>query len=154
MFSCNAPVGRPHAPVNQSLPHRRQRPFLVLRCAVDGSCAVPGSRRLNRVALWVATPLLLGLLVFPYLAPLLFAQKGPSPVSSPDAKRVVLQVQNMNCAACSVTVRESLAHLKGVNDVQVTSEPPQAVVNFDATKVTPEQLTEATKNAGYPSSIK
>lgn len=126
----------------------------MLRCAVDGSCAVPGSRRLNRVALWVATPLLLGLLVFPYLAPHLFAQKGPSPVSSPDAKRVVLQVQNMNCAACSVTVRESLAHLKGVNDVQVTSEPPQAVVNFDATKVTPEQLTEATKNAGYPSSIK
>ena len=131
-----------------------RRPAAAEACGVDGSCAVPGSRRLNRVALWVATPLLLGLLVSPYLAPHLFFARSITPVNSATEKRVVLQLQNMDCPACLVTVRKSLARLQGVNDVQVTTEPPQAVVSFDAARISPAQLIEATTNAGYPSSIK
>ncbi len=39
-------------------------------CAEDGSCARPGSSRVARVGLWVATALILAAATFPYAAPL------------------------------------------------------------------------------------
>jgi mercuric ion binding protein len=60
----------------------------------------------------------------------------------------------MNCAACPITVRKALEKISGVQSVKATLEPPEAVVTFDDAKTSVEQLTEATRNAGYPSSVK
>lgn len=69
-------------------------------------------------------------------------------------KTVVLSVPGMNCAACPITVRKALERVSGVQSVKATLEPPEAIVTFDDAKASVEQLTEATKNAGYPSSVK
>ena len=69
-------------------------------------------------------------------------------------KTVVLSVPGMNCAACPITVRKALGRVSGVQAVKATLEPPEAIVTFDDAKASVEQLTEATKNAGYPSSVK
>jgi mercuric ion binding protein len=69
-------------------------------------------------------------------------------------KTVVLSVPSMNCAACPITVRKALEKIDGVQSVKATLEPPEAVVTFDDAKVSVNQLTEATKQAGYPSSVK
>ena len=69
-------------------------------------------------------------------------------------KTVVLSVPSMNCAACPITVRKALEKVDGVQSVKATLEPPEAVVTFDDSKVSVNQLTEATKQAGYPSSVK
>lgn len=69
-------------------------------------------------------------------------------------KTVVLSVPSMNCAACPITVRKALEKVPGVQTVKATLEPPEAVVTFDDAKASVEQLTEATRNAGYPSSVK
>ena len=69
-------------------------------------------------------------------------------------KTVVLSVPSMNCAACPITVRKALEKVDGVHSVKATLEPPEAVVTFDDAKASLEQLTEATRNAGYPSSPK
>ncbi len=74
------------------------------------------------------------------------AQAGP--------RTVELQVQGMNCATCPFTVRLALRKVAGVIDAKVTLDPPVAVVTFDDAKATPEQLTRATSNAGYPSALK
>ena len=128
-----------------------RRPKDEQACGEGGSCVVPGSRRLNRLALWIGTPVLLGLLAIPYLAPRFFPQ--PMAMNSGDAMRVVLTVENMSCSSCPVTVRKSLMRVDGVKDVQVTIDPPRAVVLYDAAKVPIEALTAATTKAGYPSSV-
>ena len=49
------------------------------------------------------------------------------------------------------TVTKSLTRLDGVIDARVTLDPPQAVVEFDPTRVGPQDLVEATSSIGYPS---
>ena len=67
---------------------------------------------------------------------------------------VVLSVPDMNCSACPITVRKALEKVAGVGRVKATLEPPEAMVTFDDTKTDIGRLMEATKQAGYPSSVK
>jgi mercuric ion binding protein len=69
-------------------------------------------------------------------------------------RTVVLSVPGMNCAACPITVRKALEKVAGVQKVTATLEPPEAVVTFDDAKTSVDRLTETTKGAGYPSSVK
>lgn len=71
-----------------------------------------------------------------------------------EQKTVVLSVPDMNCSACPITVRKALGKVAGVQSVKASLEPPEASVTFDDAKTSIEKLTEATKKAGYPSSVK
>ncbi len=67
---------------------------------------------------------------------------------------VTLEVPSMNCATCPFTVRMALQNVKGVSKADVTFKTRLAVVTFDDEKTTLKALTDATTNAGYPSTIK
>lgn len=67
---------------------------------------------------------------------------------------VTLAVPGMTCAACPITVKKALTKVEGVSQVDVTFEKREAVVTFDDAKTNVQQLTRATKDAGYPSSVK
>ena len=67
---------------------------------------------------------------------------------------VVLSVSKMDCAACPITVKKALNKVAGVEKVEVSFEKREAIVTFDDAKTTPEALTKATKDAGYPSTVK
>jgi mercuric ion binding protein len=69
-------------------------------------------------------------------------------------KTVVLSVPGMNCAACPITVRKALQKVPGVAAVKATLEPPEAVVTYEDSAASVEKLLEATRNAGYPASLK
>lgn len=75
-------------------------------------------------------------------------------VSLAEQKTVVLSVPTMNCDSCPITVRKALEKVSGVEKVKATYEPKEAVVTFDDAKTSVEKLTEATKRAGYASSVK
>lgn len=64
---------------------------------------------------------------------------------------VTLSVPGMNCAACPFTVKAALKKVDGVSQVNVSYEDREAVVTFDDTQISVEALTQATTNAGYPS---
>jgi len=70
------------------------------------------------------------------------------------SRTVTLDVQNMTCAVCPITVKKALENVSGVQRVSVDYASKTATVQFDDTAATADKLTEATKNAGYPSSIK
>ncbi len=70
------------------------------------------------------------------------------------SRTVILDVQNMTCAVCPITVKKALEHVSGVQQVTVDYVSKTAIVEFDDTVATADKLTEATKNAGYPSLIK
>ncbi|MBW3568247.1 MAG: mercury resistance system periplasmic binding protein MerP [Proteobacteria bacterium] len=67
---------------------------------------------------------------------------------------VTLSVPGMTCATCPITVKNALTQVDGVIEAKVTYEPKEAVVTFDDAKTSVNALTEATKNARYPSSVK
>lgn len=69
-------------------------------------------------------------------------------------KTITLSVPSMTCATCPITVKKALQKVVGVIEAKVTWEPKEAVVTYDDTKTDIRALTTATKNAGYPSSVK
>lgn len=67
---------------------------------------------------------------------------------------VTLDVRNMTCATCPVVVRKALERVPGVSSATVDFERKTATVTFDPNRVKPATLTEATTNAGFPSTLK
>jgi len=85
---------------------------------------------------------------------LFFAFAVPSGAALAASRTVTLDVQNMTCAVCPLTVKKALEHVSGVQQVTVDYASKTATVEFDDATATVDHLTEATKNAGYPSSVK
>lgn len=69
-------------------------------------------------------------------------------------KTITLAVQNMTCELCPITVKKSLEKVSGVSAVQVDFSKKTATVIYDPDKAQPQALTQATTNAGYPSTVK
>lgn len=66
-------------------------------------------------------------------------------------KTVTLDVKNMTCELCPITVKKSLEKVSGVSAVKVDFDKKTATVTYDSDKAQPDALTKATTNAGYPS---
>ena len=67
-------------------------------------------------------------------------------------KTVTLDVKNMTCELCPITVKKSLEKVSGVSGVKVDLDKKTAIVTYDPDKAQPERLTKTT-NAGYPSTV-
>ena len=65
----------------------------------------------------------------------------------------VLDVQNMTCELCPVTVKKSLEKVAGVSQARIDFAKKTATVTFDADKTSATALTKATTDAGYPSTV-
>jgi mercuric ion binding protein len=68
-------------------------------------------------------------------------------------RTVTLDVQNMTCPVCPITVRKSLEKVDGVGMVKVDSETKTATVTYDPDKAQPEVLIKATTYAGFSSTL-
>lgn len=68
-------------------------------------------------------------------------------------KTITLDVSDMTCAACPITVKKALNNVPGVSKVSVSLERKQAVVTFDDSKAQLTNLLNATFEAGYPSTL-
>jgi len=65
---------------------------------------------------------------------------------------VQLTVPGMTCAACPITVKQALTKVDGVIKTEISLERREAIVTFDDARTNIKALTDATTNAGYPSS--
>ena len=63
---------------------------------------------------------------------------------------VVLDVQKMTCALCSVTIRKALEKVPGVTEAKIDYDHKTATVKFDPEKPNPAALVKATTDAGFP----
>jgi len=69
---------------------------------------------------------------------------------------VTLDVENMTCNMCPITVRKALEKVPGVIKAEAKYEGDGvgwAKVTFDPARIGIEALTRATANAGYPSHV-
>lgn len=65
----------------------------------------------------------------------------------------VLDVQNMTCSLCSVTVHKALEKVPGVVDAKVDYGHKTVTVTCDGEKTNPAELMKATTSAGFPSTV-
>jgi mercuric ion binding protein len=68
-------------------------------------------------------------------------------------RTVTLDVTNMDCAVCPITVRKALEKIPGVSAARVDFATKRAEVVFDPKKASVDALTKATADAGYPSHL-
>jgi len=72
-------------------------------------------------------------------------------------KTVVLEVDDMTCNMCPITVKRALRKVDGVEKVSAKYEGQGegwAKVTYDPRKVDVDNLIASTNNAGYPSRLK
>ncbi len=86
------------------------------------------------------------------------AQSGPSdPTADPSAgspaAQAELRVEGMHCGSCVALVEESLVELSGVASATVDLESARAVVEYDPSRVDPEQLRAAIVEVGYTAAM-
>ena len=60
-----------------------------------------------------------------------------------------LKIQGMTCNHCVMRVAKALKALPGIQDARVDLQKAEAVVSFDETKVTIDNMAAAVKDAGY-----
>ena len=68
-------------------------------------------------------------------------------------RMVTLDVTNMDCAVCPITVRKALEKVPGVATARVDFATKRAEVVIDPKKASVDALTKATADAGYPSNL-
>ena len=78
----------------------------------------------------------------------------PVSVFAGTLQTVTLEVNNMTCALCPITVKKALERVPGVTDAKVDFDKKTASVSFDPDKASLAELTKATADAGYPSSVR
>jgi len=62
---------------------------------------------------------------------------------------ITLRIGGMHCGGCVSSVRRVLSALPGVEHVEVTLEPPQAVVRYDESRLQRSALVQAIGEAGF-----
>lgn len=88
------------------------------------------------------------LIIFILANPSIVLAKGAN-----EGKTVVLSVPTMSCPVCPITVKKALKKVSGVKKVTISLDDKQAVVEYDDTITTPAELSKATTNSGFPSTI-
>ncbi len=76
---------------------------------------------------------------------------APLGVLAADPQTVVLDVQNMTCELCPITVKKALDKVPGVAATRIDLATKTATVKFDPDRTNVAALVKATANAGYPS---
>lgn len=121
-------------------------------CAEGSACATKPVSKWNKVILWVATGFVLIAAAFPSLSSaILRATQTSPPVAVADGNSAVLKVKipSMDCAACAVSIQTKLRKQPGVVTAQVSYDTKEAVVQYDTTKLSPQDITAAIDQTGF-----
>jgi mercuric ion binding protein len=78
---------------------------------------------------------------------------APLAILAGDLRIVVLDMQNMTCPMCSITVQKSLEKVTGVTGAKIDYDRKTATVKFDPDKASTAALVKATTDAGFPARL-
>ena len=69
-------------------------------------------------------------------------------------KQVVLQVENMTCPACSITIERALDKVPGVTAKRIDTHAAIVTVAFDTERTNTAAIAKAITDAGFPATVK
>lgn len=84
---------------------------------------------------------------------LMLALTGLSFSAHAAIRTVELDVANMSCVTCPLTVKTALKRVPGVREAKVDFETKQALVTFDDTKADVQALQKASADVGFPATL-
>ncbi|MBI4528502.1 MAG: heavy metal translocating P-type ATPase [Deltaproteobacteria bacterium] len=64
-------------------------------------------------------------------------------------ERVQFKIGGMSCSFCVETIRRALTRMEGVKEVHVSLAHEEALIEYDASKIRPEQLEDTLTAVGY-----
>ncbi len=73
--------------------------------------------------------------------------------STAEHRNAVFQVTGMACDGCEVAVKMAVKKLDGIHQVDASYKEGSAVVSYDPSKVTPEEIEAAIEKIGYQSKL-
>jgi mercuric ion binding protein len=71
-----------------------------------------------------------------------------------EQQTVILKVNGMTCQSCPYQVKRALKQVEGVLSANASLETREAEVTFDDAVTSIAALTQATTNAGFPSTLR
>ena len=83
----------------------------------------------------------------------LFLAIGMATASEAD-ETVSFDVEKMTCATCPIAVRKAMQRVDGVKEVEVSLKDNSAVVIFDASVTTAEEIGQASTDVGFPATVR
>ena len=124
----------------------------------EGVCVV-APKRSQKLALWIATGVVIPLAAFPYYSDPFWGQAKSNSGSqgtalatqlgTADGSPVVFEVEGMTCAGCAAGIQATLARRAGVEGVEVSYDEKTAQVAYDRSQTTEQQLISAFEELGY-----
>lgn len=84
----------------------------------------------------------------PWMVCLMIFWTGISLAATP--RKVILDVENVTCPACSITIQKALEKVPGVSKAQVDSSAATVTVDFDAEHTNVPAIARAITDAGFP----
>ncbi len=121
-----------------------------VHCA-DGSCEVKTAGKAQKITLWTIATLAVALAFYPQWGPALgIGASNPIAIQAVQTSQTVeLGISGMTCEGCTQNVKNALAGILGVVDVEVNWEKGKAVVKLSDSKVEKENLKLAVEKSGY-----
>jgi copper chaperone CopZ len=74
-----------------------------------------------------------------------------TPAAEP--RTVTFHVEGMTCGGCAIATRKVLERLAGVRKADVSYERRKAVVSYDSSRVTVDQMIDAVKTLHYTATV-
>ena len=123
-------------------------------CLEGAPCAAKQGVSANKVILWIATVLAIALAALPLYAGAvarLLHPEGARATRSAGANVATLRVKipSMDCEACAVNIQRTLAKKEGIERARVTLKTKEAVVEYDAAKISPDGIVAAIDQTGF-----
>jgi len=91
------------------------------------------------------------MLAFPYYSSAFYPDltKITATTEPFEVRQVNLEVAGMTCTSCEDHINHEVAKLKGISEVKASFKDGKAVVKFDPTKITKEEIVKAINGTGY-----
>jgi mercuric ion transport protein len=124
-------------------------------CAEGSACATKPASKWNKVVLWFATAFVLITAAFPSFSSAILSRvqsdsdAAASAVGPMNDAVLKLKIPSMDCAACAAGIQAMLRWQTGVQSAQVRFDTKEAVVRYDASKISPEKITAAIDQTGF-----
>lgn len=79
---------------------------------------------------------------------------GIAGVAVADAAQVDITISGMHCEGCATGIQTMLLRTDGVLKAEVSYDERRAVVQYDASKTSPEKLVAVIEKMGYKAKLK
>jgi copper chaperone CopZ len=105
--------------------------------------------------LGIVTVLAIGLLAFPYYASAFFPKQNNSGkqiiiVDKANIQTFQGKIKDIECKACELHIKQEVNKLPGILQCDVSYENSNAVIEFDSSKVSAQQIKSVINSTGYP----